>query len=335
MSLSSFTETAPHETGFAEVYAREILPIYRNSRAEAETLQKRAKKRAKIVAAVGLFITVSLLARPPFGADLPRWVLPLFPAFIFTVLTLIIATSGTGAFSQRLKEQVMPILARFLEIKAYHSTPPNGFVDIAALEEVKIFSAYDRLSIEDGLEGIWRDVPYRVAELNLRKRRSSSEEDRHKYDTVFRGLVMEITSPVALPDTVIMGKFGNILDDLRETFVLPDRYTPVAFEAQDGGEQDGLPFAVYSVNPNAARAQFGPVFLEKLQAIAQDHAGKDLRLAAAFGGTTFRLTLHRRAAFLEINALSDTEEAFAESCRTALADMARPARIIDLLIGET
>lgn len=327
MPNASFREIAPHEAGFAEVFARDILPIYRASRIEATALKRRSLRRARIIGGFGLFVVVSLWVRAPLGTDATRWVLPLFPLFLFGILTLVVASSGKGAFNTRIKAQIMPILLRFLGLKAHHPTPDRSFINVDALQKARVFSAFDRLSIQDGLEGDWRGVPFRLAELDLSKRRSSSDEDRNTYDTVFSGLVMEITSPVALPDTVILGKFGDMLDGLVRRFVVPDGFYPVEFETEAE-----LPFVVYSVDPNAARAQFGPLFLEKLRAIAEDQTGEDRRLAAAFDGTQFRLTLHRRAPFLEIDALRGEEAEFVESCRAALADMARPARVIDLLI---
>jgi hypothetical protein len=327
MTDFTFVQRAPHEHGFSAVFERDILPIYHARRAEGEALAQGARRRSRLVAAVGFGLCLLMFVWAPLGPDVPAWVLPLFIGFVGLILTGLAARSRRDDFNRRMKDDVLPLMTRFLGFEEFRARPGPDYIDLQTLKDVRIFSPYDRALLEDGLAGEWRGVSFRMAEVDL-SRRERDNDDRNRWVTVFRGLVLEVASPISLPDTLILGKFGPLLDEMRKGLVLEKRFLPVDL----GVPPDALPFHVYSTNPGVVRTQIGPLFLEKMAAVATETTTRENQLEAAFVGSVFHLALSRRDDFAEVSAFGRSAAEFSESCRSALADLARPARIIDLLI---
>ena len=59
----------------------------------------------------------------------------------------------------------------------------------------KIWQARNNVQREDGIEGVWKNVGYKVQEVHLEKTSGNDSGN----STVFKGIVFEIACPVHMP----------------------------------------------------------------------------------------------------------------------------------------
>ncbi|MGI3164618.1 hypothetical protein [Pseudooceanicola sp. 200-1SW] len=329
MDASQFRETAAHEAGFARLYGSEVLPLYRSSRDLAEHKQRRARFQARVVLGLGALAALLVGAFHPFEADTPRWIVPAFILVAFGIIAGVIVQQTRARFNRQMKDQIAPILAGHLGVSDFVARPPRDYLDLPALHRLQILPQFTDIAIEDGMAGRWRDVGYRLAEVTLRKRKASTDDDNkgESWERVFKGLVLEVETPVDMPWTVFEAGPRGILGKVRDVFLSAHGLRPV-----DYGLGEAAPFRVYSEVPGRAKELVPPLFLETLVQIASDQGQEPRRIEAGFRGRTFHLCLRRTEDFLELDAYRTDPETFQQNCRRALADMALPRRVIDLLI---
>ncbi|PJE25804.1 hypothetical protein SAMN06297129_2404 [Pseudooceanicola antarcticus] len=324
MTGHPFEERAPHEAGFSARFRSEILPIFRQSREEARRKASNARIAVRIMLVLGFGGALWLFLFYPFTNIVPRIVAPAFVMIFTGVIAALTFQWTRKAFNNRIKQAITPSFLRHLEIDHYQSRPEQDF---RHLRKLRLLPAYDHSRAEDGFSGHWRDVPYELVEAELDERRSRGD-DETEYVTVFKGLVIRIGCPTPMPLTRFEPNEEGLLGRLQSGWLKAQGLRRVDY----GPGQGALPFAVFSTDPEEARAQLPPPFLRMLETLAQGEGLAPRRLEAAFDGPNFYLCLPRTESFLEIDAFELSEEDFALSCREALADMALPRQIIDLLI---
>ena len=328
MDAPHFEERAPHEAGFARLYEGEILPLYRSSREQARTKAGKARLQSRVVLGLGVVVAGLLALVHPFEGDTPRWLVPVIVAVFFAIIAGVIVQQAKASFNRRIKAQVAPALARHLEVAEFVAKPSHGYLDLHGLHSLQILPRFSEIRIEDGMAGRWREVGYRLAEVTLRRRRHRTKDDNGpRYERVFKGLVLEVETPVDMPWTIFEAGPRGMLGGFKEALLAARGLRPV-----DYGLGDAAPFRVYSEAPERAQDLVPPLFLDTLVQIASDQGAQARRIEAGFQGRTFHLCLRRSEDFLELNAYDTDPQAFAQSCRAALADMALPRRVIDLLI---
>ncbi|PJE29431.1 hypothetical protein PSM7751_00946 [Pseudooceanicola marinus] len=328
MVASHFEERAPHEAGFARLFDDEIQPLYRSTRDLAATKARKARLQSRIVLGLGVLAAGTLAVLHPFDGEAPRWIGPVVILVLAGIIAGVIVHQARASFNRRIKEQVAPLLAAHLGVGDFIIRPHRSYLDLHALTDLQILPRFTDVSIEDGMSGRWRDVGYRLAEVTLRKRMPKSKDDHGpRYQTIFKGLVMEVETPVDMPWTIFEAGPLGFLGGFKEKLMSVRGLSPV-----DYGLGDEAPFRVYSEQPERAQELVPPLFLETLVQIASEQGTEPRRIEAGFRDRTFHLCLRRSEDFLELDAYDTDPQAFAQSCRAALSDMALPRRVIDLLI---
>lgn len=318
--ISPFEERAAHETGFAAIFAAEIVPWVEAQRETLLANRRTARRRAQLIAAGALLVAIGLLFLPiPIGARLTMAGLVLFVAMGGA---LAVATARHGE-DRAGREALGPIFARFVGADRYAVEPSADFLDLAAAGAALQLGRWNRTRLEDGLTGRWRGIGYRLVEAYLGYRRPGEKRN----ETAFNGLLIEIETPVAMPWTVIRPTLGPTLSALRRG-IDDDRLLPLRLPGGAGDEA----FEIVTEDPEAARAQIGPSFVDALERIAARQE-EGCRLHAAFRGRTFTLALSRRTPFLRGVGAVDGPDAPAALCRAALADVVLPRQLIDILTG--
>lgn len=316
---------------FADVLRQELLPIFRETRDEARSRGARARLISRGILAVGGAVALGLAILHPFEDEGARWVVPVFVLAAAGILSAVVRHQTRSNFNRRIKDRVVPILARQLGITDFRARPDPAYLALHALHDLRILPFFTEIDIEDGMSGRWREVGYRLAEVRLRRRRPGDRKDQgDKYELVFKGLAMEVETPVDMPWTLFEVSPAGFLGRVQDATLSARGLQPVHYG--DGSGQADAPFRVYSEDPAAARAQLPAIFLQTLARIAAQQGQEPRRIEAGFRGRTFYLCLRRKEEFLEVDAFDTTEDQFTANCRDALEDMALPRRIIDLLI---
>lgn len=318
MGAYSFTERSPLETGFAEVFERQIVPILERAETERRELRRKAllgMGAAGSIGATGLGTGLALEAEA---------------AGITTGILGGVGTLGARAFFQtrwkrNLSKEIVPILCEFL---GGMRPSPVSRIDIGAFVELGVVPSHHQAVTEDPVEGRHTELDWALTEALLikrvRRRRRTSKR------TVFRGLLFQIAVDEPAPRIFFARDRGAVLNWLSER----------VSDARGGMErvEVGQPefervYEVYSDDPAAARAYVTPGLVEGLMLVAE-HEGRGGYVGCAFEGDWFRIALPRRDNFLSLGSLFRPTHDIGEDLHRALWDLDMPRRVIDALTGR-
>lgn len=315
---SHFIERQPYEVGFAAVYEGKIRPFL-------EGTEKRRRIAVMISKAllVGCGVALLLLAWW-FTRESGEPVLG-FLVFVFgCFLTMQIYRWPARAIESDISSFVGPVLCDFLGNQTFHSWPRSNFVQTYTMASLGILPLYRWETLTDGVDGVWKGVSYRTAEVRLfRKERRSRKE-------VFHGLLLEIDVPTSLPKIVFLRQHGE-LSWISETFSGARRGLEKLEFPQSELEQI---YTVYTDDVVAAGEHLRPEFGQMLLDISREHMGGRQYLGAAFFEQKMYLALELRQDFLNLGSADTPTNYYPVVARRALADLMIPRRIIDVLHRE-
>jgi len=325
-SSIAFEERAPHERGFAEVFATRIRPILEDAAEEARALRKKGKRNAAIAVAIG--VVAAGAAFVFIDADSPQRIAAPGLIAVVTVIAALFAYHSAGAaFNRSIAETVGPILCGFMGYDFYHHQIGPGFVDPHRFSALKLTGSYTSASLQDGIEGTWRGVPFRMVEAKL-TRRSGTGKNRRTV-VVFDGILMQVETPAEMPKIVFLRDSGAVAGWVREKLSLSSDLKRLPFP----DPEVEAAYRVYTDDVAAAQAAISPAFGRTLLTLREEHQGARGYLAAGFEGRTLSLGFRKSGDFFRL-ALYGTDPAeFPERCRAALADLMMPRRVIDTLVG--
>lgn len=305
--------------GLAEIFAAEIAPgLPALEAARKDRLRKTWVRAAGAAFVVVLTVIIVWLA---------GW-----PAVAIAVLALGGAGGGWWALApaRRHREAAralfVPPLLRFLGDIEHHRDPGDRF-DLGRVRQSGITGAFNRSKLEDLFVGRHRGTDFRMVEAKLQKRRNTGRRRRR---TVFKGLICEVSVPIAFEGVVLLvgdkGKLGNwIVGKLRETF---DGIEAVTLDHGAFEER----FQVYSDRPEEARRLLQPGLCDTLMALA-DEVGR-AAVNCAFIEGRFLVALPQKENLFEIGRLHRSLAQGEDDLRRLAAEFTIPQRLIDNLHGE-
>lgn len=320
-----FEERAAHEQGFAEVYRNRIQPLIETSREEWVSVRRLGQRVVMVFAGFAMLIGGGVLV---FGPDaLPtRLMMTVFVAVAVGILaTKFYKKIGTD-FNEKMAKTIGPILCDFMGVAEFRHDVGPEFIGLDRFRTLRLISGHSTARIQDGLEGEWRGVSYRMAEARLIQRRG-----RNRQETVaFHGVLMRVQSPKSMPTILFLRETGAMRGWLRERFALPAGMERLAFP---DAEVESV-FQVYTTDVAAAQAAITPAFGRTLLKLREDHPGARGYLTAAFDGAELLLVFRVSRDFLNLSGYDVDPADFADRCRAALEDLTMPRRVIDTLVGD-
>jgi len=331
----TFTERAPIEAGFSKVFEAEIAPRLEDIEQDRQELLRKARLEAGIPLGIAALLAVwSLLGAKDWEGALVGAVVAL--AF-GGVIAFFLWRWRSGKWGNRLTETVMPPICRFLGDLEHDKGARKRF-PLDRIQGLGLIGDFNRSTLEDRLEGTYRDTPFELVEAHLRQRTRDSGNDGgndSRTRTVFRGLLMRIGVPEPVgTDIFITRELGSIGNRLGEMFAFgTGRSMPkVEFDHADFEAA----FAVYADDPDEARRIMPAGFLETLMAIAEDEGGaRGARaMRAGFQDDSFYLALERQGNFMEVGGLTRPVHDIEDDLHGLFDDLALIRRVIDRLHGD-
>ena len=320
----TFEERAPHEEGFEQVYADRVAPVLAARSGERAIIQRRARWRAIAIAVLGIAGIAAISVAGPSDQEL-RFALMAFAALVTAIGSAAGYLLAGSAFDEALAETIGPILCDFMGDAAYRRRPGEDFLPVRPLVKLRVVPPYTSAGLQDGVDGVWRGVRYKIVEATLRRKSTSSAGRSKTRETVFSGLLLEIETPKEMPTiqfrrelSWVSDLFGSGATELVR-LELPDP----EFESV---------YRVYTDDPEAARVAIGQGFGQTLLDLAEAHVGGRGHVAAAFQGRSFYLALPKQDGFMPLGGYDVPPERYAEQCRRALGDLTIPRRVIDRLL---
>lgn len=315
----SFTERAPHEAGFAEVFRREIVPVLERHEAERVAIAAKARQWMLGTGAGGAALTIGLTA-----AGL--WNFAIIAGGLAAVFTLAAKSTYEKKWQTGLSSEVMPIACRFLG-ELEHG---RQAIQPARFREVGLVPSYTRAALEDPAIGTHAGLAYAMTEARLTERRTGSK-GKTRNVTVFRGILMRIELATEAPSIFFArdhGKLGNWLADTFSSF----RRDRTRIEVDD--PEFEATYETYAKDEAEARAFITPRLTQGLMEVARSETGRDY-VAAALAGKNLYLALPRSGDFLALGRLFTPLAVAEEDFHRLLADLTLPRRVIDALRGES
>jgi hypothetical protein len=311
--------------GGSRTAERRLGPIFRHEVAPqiAALDAERARRRGKFLATAG-----------GAGVALPALVGALWPAgfewaLAVGVLGGAIALNLLGqqqrSFRHHLRALVMPAICRAIGDLEHRVGKAPG-IPFDELERQGLLPAHDVRRVDDVFTGRHRAIAFVMAETRLRLHPRTSNHRRSR--TVFRGLVLAIEVPRAIPAPILIardaGTLGNRLQGWLKSCKGGARVTlpHPAFEAR---------FEVYGGCEEVVRETLSPAFCDALVALAEGHPRDALQ--GAFRGRWFYLTLARRSDQFRLGSLFRSLDGLEQEAGEVLHDIRIVHRVIDTLHG--
>lgn len=325
MMEAAFTERTAIEHGFAAVYRERLAPQLESLR--RERADQTATTRLLLALYLGGHVVLVALLHLFLNADGG-----------FAIVMLV--TAGVGsyelvrrrstAFGQRLVTIVMPEIGRFVGNLRYSPEGP-GEAFVGPFEALNLVGTSNEKTVEHHVSGMHRNTGFELAQATLVQR---SRGGRKRVRLVFRGLLVRIRSPAAVPAPIrIVRDHGHFITTLMEWFRISSRKRAHRVIMSD--EEFEQRFAVYCADPAIAESFVNPGFMKAILAIDDEIGGTNLlqqaALTAAFEGDTFYMAISRDKRLLDTRSLLRSDVSIEEEIHAIFADLTLLHRIIDRL----
>ncbi|GEM_PF-1766618 len=178
---------ADKDVAFRRYYSQNLKPLEQRF----EDLRRKAVREHKlrIVTALaswlGALALFEYLARP---VDESWWFIAVF-GVISGIGLGVWAWLPAGVHNLRLKDQIMSRIVPFFGDLQYRSEPnldPDQYLDWM------LVPPFSKVYSEDQIEGVYRGVPIKFAELSLKDEESSAGSDHSQLIKVFKGLMIDL-----------------------------------------------------------------------------------------------------------------------------------------------
>ena len=328
-----FTERAPIEAGFSAVFEAEIAPDLDRIETDRQALLKKAKWHTGIALGITALLMVWSVMAAETGEE--RLVGVIVAILFGGVAAMFLWKRQSGRWGNRLTDTVMPVICRFLGDLDYDKTARKRF-PLDRVQGLGLVGNHSTATLEDRLEGTYRDTPFELVEAKLQRRSSGGGGDNDsRTETIFKGLLMRIGVPEPVgTDIFIARELGGVGNKLGEMFASGGgrRMPRVDFD-HDAFE---AAFAVYADDPDEARRIMPAGFLDTLLGIAEAEGGKKgaRAMRAGFQDDSFYLALERGGPFLEVGNLTTPVHDIEDDLHSVFEDLALIRRIIDRLHGR-
>jgi hypothetical protein len=325
MSEGSFEERAPHEQGFAKVFRTRIQPVLDAAGEDWAATKRKGHLAVLAVIGVGFLVAFAVVLFAP-GAAVGKIMMLVFITIMTGIVARIIHKKVGESFNRKMAEAIGPILCEFMGVARFQHDIGPDFIGLPQFRALRLVTRYSKARVQDGLEGEWRGVRYRMAEARLfqRYRRRNQRET-----LVFHGVLMRVESPTEMPTILFLREAGAVLGWLREQFTLPSGMERLPWP----DPEVEAAFQIYARDTAAAQAAITPAFGRTLLTLRDEHPGARGYLTAAFDGRELLLAFRQSRDFLNLGAYDLDPGNFAERTRGALEDLTLPRRVIDTLVG--
>ena len=298
------------EMEFKRYYARHLEPLQQRFEALRQKAVKERNLRA--VAALATWLAavggIGYMARP-IGEF---WPFAVFFALAAGVGLGIWAWLPAGAHNLRLEEQVLPRIVPFFGDLRYRSEPdlvPGRY------EEWKVLPRFSEFYAEDQIEGRYRGVPLKLAEVTLRYDDSFRRGSDRSTRIAFKGLLITCELGQEYPGFTLIRSRGS---DMNGRFRLDEALREV-------GAGNGLEAFATGDAPADRLADAG--FLERLAEVAAPLQAR--QLFASFHADRLVMLIDHEGDYFEMSHREETD--FARDAGRVRDQLGRVLAFVDLL----
>lgn len=324
-----FTETEPHEKGFAEVFEKQIAPQFDGLEEDRLALHDAWQRRRVITIGVTVFL---LLAAAIFSFifwdRFPNRVV----GPILSSLPAIIAAGGGYFWMSRLsakhgdalRQVIVAAVTSFLGEIEYFREPGERF-ERKRFMKLGVIPSGSWRRYEDLFVGRYRETDFKMVDTEIYQSGGKHSSGR----VVFDGLLFEISVPAEFSGRVLIGRdiggIGNAVKGFfKGAFAKQERITfdDAAFEKR---------FAVYASDRDEAMRLVSPGFCKNMLALADAYQGS--ALGAAFVDGVFLLAVPVDGDLFDPGSIKESVYGCEDDIHEFLHEVTIAHRVIETLQG--
>jgi len=285
MNLPLFVEEADYEKGFASHYDKEIRPALEELESQRMALLNTFKKKVLKFLIIPWTTIVFLGALIAFktGESYLITTVAYNSLLVFIPLALYMS-HPLWKYKVEVKSKILPLICSFFGQLTYKN---KAEIDESILA-LEIFPSYETASVEDSIEGNYKDLNLKIFELILKI------HGRKKSRTTFQGLVLIVNHTKDFQAKTLvtrdLGGLGNWIEQ-------PKGLERIHLEDPDFENR----FEVHGNNQVEARYLLTTAFMERLLKLSQTPLGRGIR--CEFVNKQVVLTLRSNKNILEPNSV--------------------------------
>ncbi|MGR9106218.1 MAG: DUF3137 domain-containing protein [Gammaproteobacteria bacterium] len=215
-----------------------------------------------------------------------------------------------GAHEIRLQEQVLPRIVPFFGDLRYRPEPD---LVPARYSDWKVLPSFSKTSSEDQIEGSYRGVPLKLAELRLQY--ESRSNNSSSTETAFRGLMIDFELGQEYPGVTLIRSRGS---NMKGRFHLDENLGEV------GGDPD---FEVFASRDAPGSKIANSIFLKRLAKVSAQFEAR--QLFASFHAKRLVMLIEHKGDYFEMSHRQKTD--FAKDAERIRDQLGRIFSIVDLL----
>ncbi|MCB2048091.1 MAG: DUF3137 domain-containing protein [Novosphingobium sp.] len=239
---------------------------------EQATVREQARELAKARWWKALIIGAPLLLF--LWILVPQWAqFNMFVTFAAATVGYAWGNAPRARAIRTVKEGINTAIARALGLEYAINVEPGRPFQLGC--DFRLLPSYDRSRFEDCWSGDLGTRHFHLHEATLQERRNSGKNTR--YVTVFRGSIITIDFARDFHGTTLVeraGRHRSLFGGQKDSVKLGDRQLDYVDMVHPGFEDE---FCVYSSDQVEARYLVHPEYVERLMAVQQAFAGKDIR----------------------------------------------------------
>ena len=315
MNQGKPSSLADTDARFRRYYARHLAPLEEQfeSRRQKAVRERNLRLSAAVVAWLAALGGISFLAQP-LGE--------LWPFVAFFGLASAIGLGlwvwlPAGAHELRLQEQVLPRIVPFFGDLRYQSEPdlkPGHYRDWMVLPD------FNKTYAEDQIEGSYRGIPLKLAEVRLNYQYRSGTDGRTSTGVAFKGVLISFKLTQDFPGVTLIRSEGS---DMNKRFRLD-----AALSAAGGG----FGFEIFATSDAPGASLADAPFLERLAQVSARFEAQ--QLFASFHADRLVMLIDHKEDFFEMSHRQETN--FTQDATRVRDQLGQILAIVDLLqLGGT
>ena len=250
----SQSDVQDYINNFYKIYQEQVLPELKKMDGERINAKTAVSVSYRIIAIVAVFLIVLQI----LFCLVVKHTFEIINDFSFIVVFLAFGIGGFISYSTKksfelgLKRKFMPVLMKAFGDMEWSLNPQ---ICNHVIERNKVIKYYESYSTDDNFIGVYKEVPFKIAETELTYETGSGEY--RKTVTAFKGIFILVDIPKKFAGHTIVIDKG----DKRETKQSP--YSEVKLEDVEFMKK----FNIYSTDQVEARYVLTPSFMERFKNI--------------------------------------------------------------------
>lgn len=319
MSDFTFEEREDWETGFSEVFDRQIAPYLHQMEERRRRAVVRSQRIIAAMAAASLFLAWRAFSVDPL--------LPIMPIAFGGFGCLFVHLGRGDRLQDELTRFIRPILCDFLPDVSYSETCSDDRIQLGTLEDLGLVPRADAHSLGPRISGTWRGVSYQIVKAGFFEH-YRDHDDKRRRRTLFSGILLEIECWNPMPTIVFLPDFGPLANRV-QAWATRNTARRTSWSCPTTRSRRSRSTPTTRIAPAQC---WGLRSAGKSWSSRRRCKGPERHMPAAFRGNAFYLAIQQDHGFLDFDVMKGPLTEVSERIHQAFHELTIPRRVIDRLL---